>query len=297
MVMMNIAKSAVGSVRALLKKKGLKDAVDVTTKKAKAVSGKAKEAVAKAKPQVDRAVQATKTKAKTVTDKVKPAVQKAKEKVKPTVEKAKQTARAASVKARRKAGPKVRKNLRKAGEVAAAGTIGAGAVGLATAATPTLMGAGVGAGIGAGMADDPFKGMKRGAIAGGALGLAATGALTASLLKTSTPDEAKYTTKKDAGGSFVTNLGTGKNSNQFVSTKQLTGKDLDTVRRGIAIMDSILLSENPKARQKEFMEIAMFLNAKHGITSIQGRNLNIVMPQGLNERGNKNLLIRHEGKF
>ena len=40
MVMMNIAKSAVSGVRALLKKKGLKDAVDVTTKKAKAVTGK-----------------------------------------------------------------------------------------------------------------------------------------------------------------------------------------------------------------------------------------------------------------
>ena len=64
MVMMNIAKGAVSSVKALLKKKGLKDAVDVTTKKAKAVSSKAKEAVAKAKPKVDKAVQAVKTKAK-----------------------------------------------------------------------------------------------------------------------------------------------------------------------------------------------------------------------------------------
>tara|TARA_R100000234_G_scaffold81973_1_gene51681 strand:+ start:34 stop:924 length:891 start_codon:yes stop_codon:yes gene_type:complete len=292
MVMMNIAKSAVSSVRALLKKKGLKDAVDVTTKKAKAVSGKAKEAVAKAKPQVDKAVQATKAKVKPVTDKVKPAVEKAKAKVKPAVEKAKETAKAASVKARRKAGPKVRDAAKRVARGAAAAT--GGALGLAggLAAAPTLGGAALGATTGFVSAKDPVKGAKIGAGVGGALGLAATGALTASLLKTSTPDEAKYTTKKDAGGSFVTNLGTGKNSNQFVSTKQLAGKDLDTVRRGIAIMDSILLSENPKARQKEFMEIAMFLNMKHGITSIQGRNLNIVMPQGLNEKGNRNLLIR-----
>jgi uncharacterized protein YjbJ (UPF0337 family) len=278
MVMMNIAKSAVSSVRALLKKKGLKDAVDVTTKKAKAVSGKAKEAVAKAKPQVDKAVQATKTKAKTVTDKVKPAVEKAKAKVKPTVEKAKQTARAASVKARRKAGPKVRKNLRKAGEVAAAGTIGAGAVGLATAATPTLMGAGVGAGIGAGMTDDPFKGMKRGAIAGGALGLAATGALTASLLKTNQPKESGYTVKRLSDGRFSTTF-QDANANAVFSSKQLSPKDIADVRKNVAVLDSIVLGDKITFLEKqEFMARLNYLADKYGVNNITGKNLSVLIP-------------------
>jgi|TARA_R100000482_G_scaffold100508_1_gene43913 hypothetical protein len=258
----------------------------------KKIVGKAIKAAKKKKKDLE------KTKAgKKVKETVSKAAEKTKEQIKPSIEKIKKGARTASVKVRRKAGPKVREGVRKAAQVTAAGGIGAAGVAAATAATPTLMGAGVGAGIGAGLSKDPMKGLKKGGIIGGALGLAASAGLTASILKKSTPDEAQYTTKKDAGGSFVTQLGKGKNANIFTSSKQLTGKDLDIVRKGIAIMDSILLSDNPKSRQKEFMEIAMYLSAKHGITSIQGANLNVVIPQGLNEKGNRNLLVRHEGKF
>jgi len=296
---MAIGIAAKALAKKLLKNKSLKKAINVTTKQTsklkeavkvntKKVAGSAAVtgAVAKAKPAVVKAKEVTKK----AVEKTKETASKIKEKAKPAVDKTKKTVRAASVSARRKAGPNVRKNIRTAGQVGAAGALGAGAVGLATAATPTLMGAGVGAGIGAGISKDPIQGLKKGGIIGGALGAAATVALTASLLKSSTPQDSKIEIKKDANGSYVTSF-KDANNNLFASTKQISGKDLDEVRKGIAILDSIILSEDPRKQFKEFSKIAGYLNLKYGITTIQGKNLNIVMPQGLNERGNKNILI------
>lgn len=237
-------------------------------------------------------------KVKEAISKPKETIKKVKEQVKPTIEKVKQGKRKAVVMTKRKMGPVNRERLERAGRTAAVATGGTIGAGLGMAAAPTATGAALGGVIGATASkNNPLGGAVKGAAVGGALGLAASAGLAASILKSSTPDEAQYTTKKDAGGSFVTQLGKGKNANVFTSAKQLSGKDLDFVRKGIAIMDSILLSENPKSRQKEFMEIAMYLSAKHGITSIQGANLNVVIPQGLNEKGNRNLLVRHDGKF
>tara|TARA_R100001086_G_scaffold131606_1_gene68332 strand:- start:3137 stop:3988 length:852 start_codon:yes stop_codon:yes gene_type:complete len=278
MVMMNIAKSAVSSVRALLKKKGLKDAVDVTTKKAKAVSGKAKEAVAKAKPQVDKAVQATKAKVKPVTDKVKPAVEKAKAKVKPAVEKAKETAKAASVKARRKAGPKVRDTAKRVARGAAAAT--GGALGLAggLAAAPTIGGAALGATTGFVSAKDPVKGAKIGAGVGGALGLAATGALAASLIKTNQPKESGYTVKRLSDGRFSTTF-QDANANAVFSSKQLSPKDIADVRKNVAVLDSIVLGDNISFLEKqEFMARLNYLADKYGVNNITGKNLSVLIP-------------------
>lgn len=296
---MAIGIAAKALAKKLLKNKKLKKAINVTTKQTnklkeavkvntKKVSESAAvtSAVAKAKPTVKKAKEVSK---KTV-EKTKETASKIKEKAKPVLDKTKKAVRTASVSARRKVGPNVRKNLRTAKEVGAAGALGAGAVGLATAATPTLMGAGVGAGIGAGISKDPIQGLKKGGIIGGALGAAATVGLTASLLKSSTPQDSKIEIKKDANGSYVTSF-KDANNNLFASTKQISGKDLDEVRKGIAILDSIILSEDPRKQFKEFSKIAGYLNVKYGITTIQGKNLNIVMPQGLNERGNKNILI------
>mgnify|MGYP003132055346 CR=1 FL=1 len=289
---MAIGIAAKALAKKLLKNKSLKKAINVTTKQTnklkeavkvntKKVTGSAAVtgAVAKAKPAVKKAV-----------DKTKDAVAKVKEKAKPAVDKAKETARAASVKARRKAGPKVRDTAKRVARGTAAAT--GGALGLAggMAAAPTLGGAVLGATTGFVSAKDPIKGAKIGAGVGGALGLAATGALAASMLKSSTPKEAAVEIKKDSNGSYVTRF-KDDNNNLFASTKQISGKDLDEVRRGIAILDSILLSEDPRKQQRQFSQIAAYLNLKHGITTIQGKNLNIVMPQGLNERGNKNMLI------
>tara|TARA_R100001463_G_C3488970_1_gene217785 strand:+ start:63 stop:893 length:831 start_codon:yes stop_codon:yes gene_type:complete len=266
----------------------------------KKIVGKAIKAAKKKKKDLEKTkagkkVQESVSKA---TEKTKEGIKKVKEQVKPTIEKVKKSKRKAVVMTKRKMGPVNRERLERAGRTAAVATGGTIGAGLGLAAAPTATGAALGGVIGATASkNNALGGAVKGGAIGGALGLAASAGLAASILKTSTPDEAQYTTKKDAGGSFVTQLGKGKNANVFTSTKQLSGKDLDIVRKGIAIMDSILLSENPKSRQKEFMEIAMYLSAKHGITSLQGANLNVVIPQGLNEKGNRNLLVRHDGKF
>tara|TARA_X000001388_G_scaffold36499_2_gene25819 strand:+ start:10007 stop:10900 length:894 start_codon:yes stop_codon:yes gene_type:complete len=277
MVMMNIAKGAVSSVKALLKKKGLKDAVDVTTKKAKAVSSKAKEAVAKAKPKVDKAVQAVKTKAKPVTDKVKPAVEQAKAKVKPAVEKAKQTARAASVKARRKAGPKVRDTARRVARGTAAAT--GGALGMATglAVAPTVASGMLGATTGFVSAKDPIKGAKVGGAIGGALGLAATAGLTASLIKSGSPKESKFTTQKMANGLFSTSF-QDPSKNRVSSKKMLNDKDIADIKTQLAVLDSIVTSDDPKSQRSLFLQTVLYLNGKHGINMIEGNNLSIQLP-------------------
>ena len=282
MVMMNIAKSAVSSVRALLKKKGLKDAVDVTTKKAKGVSAKAKEAVAKAKPKVDKAAQAVKAKAKPVTDKVKPAVEKAKAKVKPAVEKAKKGAKAVG---------------RAAGTTAATiGTVGA-AVG-----APLGAAANVGAGKVVRATKDKvakMRGIPRkrsrenkalnelsdgvtGAVAGAAIGgigaLAATGALAASLIKTNQPKESGYTVKRLSDGRFSTTF-QDANANAVFSSKQLSPKDIADVRKNVAVLDSIVLGDNISFLEKqEFMARLNYLSDKYGVNNITGKNLSVLIP-------------------
>jgi hypothetical protein len=283
---MAIGIAAKALAKKLLKNKSLKKAINVTTKQTsklkeavkvntKKVAGSAAVtgAVAKAKPAVAKAKEVTKK----AVEKTKETASKIKEKAKPAVDKTKKTVRAASVSARRKAGPKVRKNIRTAGQVGAAGALGAGAVGLATAATPTLMGAGVGAGIGAGISKDPIQGLKKGGIIGGALGAAATVALTASLLKSSTPKEAEYNIRKLPDGRFTTTF-KDANANSVFSNKQLSAKETDEVRSLIAILDSIILSNDPSKRRKEFLETAQLLGGKYGISNISGKNLSIMMP-------------------
>ncbi len=273
-------RGAATAAKNLLKKKKLKKAINVTTEKTSALKNKARETATKVKPTIEK-----------VKEKAKPAVEKTKEVASKAGTKVKEAARTASVKARRKMGPEGRATAKRVGDaakIAVGGTLG-GALGMATA--PTAMGGILGAGVGATLSKDKkLRGAAIGGTAGAALGLAATAGLASSMLKSSTPKEAQYSQKKDASGSFVTSF-KDKNNNLFASTKQITGRDLDEVRKAIAVMDSIIMSEDPKSQRKEFMQLAAFLNTKYGITTIQGRNLNIVMPQGLNEKGNKNMLI------
>ena len=209
--------------------------------------------------------------------KIKETATKAGEKLQPTVEKIKKGVRTASVKARRKAGPKVREGVRKAAQVTAAGGIGAAGVAAATAATPTLMGAGVGAGLGAGLSKDPWKGFKTGGIVGGALGLAATAGLTASLFKSNTVPEQLYNYEKMGDGRIAINF-KGGNTNSVFSARHLNPKEVDDIKTRLAILDSIVLSTDPKSRSKEFKQQVGYLAKKYKISNITGKNLSIIIP-------------------
>jgi len=102
-------------------------------------------------------------------------------------------------------------------------------------------------------------------------------ALTASMIKSSTPKEAEYNIRKLPDGRFTTTF-KDANANSFFSNKQLSAKETDEVRSLIAILDSIIISNDPSKRRKEFLETAQLLGGKYGISNISGKNLSIMMP-------------------
>ena len=69
-----------------------------------------------------------------------------------------------------------------------------------------------------------------------------------------------------------------KNANVVFSAKQLNSKEVDDVRTQLAILDSIVLSDNPKARSKEFIQIATYLADEYKISNITGNNLSLIIP-------------------
>lgn len=56
-------------------------------------------------------------------------------------------------------------------------------------------------------------------------------------------------------------------------------KAVDDVRTRIAILDSIVLSDDPQKRKDEFKEHSMYLANKYGIYNIQGKNLSLNVPR------------------
>ena len=129
-----------------------------------------------------------------------------------------------------------------------------------------MTGAMVGAGVGGGL---------MGFGAGAAIGQGVS--LTASMLKSSAPKEAQYKQEKLPDGRFVTGY-SDANKNSVYSQKQLSSKETDEVRSLVAILDSIILSEDPSKRRKEFTATAQLLGGKYGISHITGKNLSILMP-------------------
>ena len=120
-------------------------------------------------------------------------------------------------------------------------------------------------------------------VAGGLMGYGAAAAitggvsLTASMIKSSAPKEAQYKQEKLPDGRFVTGY-SDANKNSVYSQKQLSSKETDEVRSLVALLDSIILSEDPSKRRKEFTETAQLLGGKYGISHITGKNLSIMMP-------------------
>jgi len=104
-------------------------------------------------------------------------------------------------------------------------------------------------------------------------------ALTASMVKSSTPKESEYDIKRMSDGRFSTTF-KDANANAVFSDKQLSSKETDQVRSYLAVLDSIILSDDPRKRKNEFLATLQVLKDQYGISNISGKNLSIMLPQG-----------------
>ena len=102
-------------------------------------------------------------------------------------------------------------------------------------------------------------------------------ALTNSIIKSTAKPEQEYTQKRLSDGRISTTYG-GKNGNAVFSEKLLTQKEVDEVRTQLAILESIVLSDDPRKQRDEFINTVLLLNKKYGINNITGKNLSIIMP-------------------
>ena len=98
-------------------------------------------------------------------------------------------------------------------------------------------------------------------------------ALTASMVKSTTPKEALFDVKKEPDGSFKTSFNDA-NKNVIVSNEQLSSKEMGIVRGAISGLDTILLSEDPR-KQRDMFNGYLTLLSKYGVTSINGKNLSV----------------------
>ncbi len=99
------------------------------------------------------------------------------------------------------------------------------------------------------------------------------------MLKSSTPKESEYDIKRLTDGRFTTTF-KDASRNAVFSSKQLSEKDINDVRKNLAVLESVVLSTNPSYLEKqEFMARLNYLNDKYGITNITGKNLSILIPQ------------------
>tara|TARA_B100001063_G_C16694372_1_gene518892 strand:+ start:19 stop:825 length:807 start_codon:yes stop_codon:yes gene_type:complete len=256
---MAIAVAARALAKKLLKNKKLKKAINVTTKQTNKLKNAAKSGAAKVAASgavTGAAAKATQV-GKTAMAKAKPAVQKLTEKTKPVLEKTKNVAKDTTTKA--------------------SAAVGAGVTATKKAATK---------------ATEKVKSLNKdkiinavggpitkGEVIGASAALTGLGAvaLTASMLKSSTPKESEYTVNRLRDGRFSTTF-KDKNANAVFSAQQLTAKEIDDVRTRLAILDSIVLSNDPSKRKQEFIETATYLATKYKISNITGNNLSLIIP-------------------
>lgn len=268
---MAITVAARALAKKLLKNKKLKKAINVTTEQTNklknaaksgaakvaasgAVTGAAakvtqagKAAMAKAKPAVDKAKKVSKQAVKATKEKAKPVLEKTKNVAKDTTTKA-SAAVGAGVAATKKAATKATAKVKSLDKDKIIDAVGG----------PTS------------------KAEAAGMVVGGATALGVA-ALTASMLKSSTPKEAEYTVNRLRDGRFSTTF-KDKNANAVFSAQQLTAKEIDDVRTKLAILDSIVLSNDPSKRKQEFIETATYLATKYKISNITGNNLSLIIP-------------------
>lgn len=104
------------------------------------------------------------------------------------------------------------------------------------------------------------------------------GALTASIMTSNNNPKSDYEMKRSGEGFQLKFNDEGKN--KILTGKALSQKQIDEVRSIITYMESIIVSDNPKARKKEFIA-AMDQLSGYGVNSVVGKNLMINMPQSL----------------
>ena len=302
---MAIVSGALKLGKKLLKNKSLQKALNITTKQTNKLKDVAKAGATKAgKATLKSTATATKAGAKKAMSATKAGAKKALKATKAGVKKASKVTGAAaaagvagaakSATSATKAGAKKVIEKTKAG-ASSVGTKLKDVADKSSGATLGGMASGISAGVSSGVASaksvgakgiasakklagkDPFT---AGMITQGAIDLPLTVgavALTASMMKSSAPKEAQYKQERLPDGRFVTGF-SDANKNNVYTQKQLSSKETDEVRSLVALLDSIILSEDPSKRRKEFTQTAQLLGGKYGVSHITGKNLSIMMP-------------------
>ena len=291
---MAIVSGALKLGKKLLKNKSLQKALNITTKQTNKLKDVAKAGATKAgKATLKSTATATKAGAKKAMSATKAGAKKALKATKAGIKKASTVTGAAAAgavgagakkvasKVSNKVPSNVKESVRKAGvktkdlgnKIRSDVDIGATAIGR----TAKSVGAKGLASARKAAAKNPFE---AGMITQGAIDLPLTVgavALTASMMKSSAPKEAQYKQERLPDGRFVTGFADA-NKNNVYTQKQLSSKETDEVRSLVALLDSIILSEDPSKRRKEFTQTAQLLGGKYGVSHITGKNLSIMMP-------------------
>ena len=146
-----------------------------------------------------------------------------------------------------------------------------GAKAIQAGTTKAKAGLGKAQGIAGGLADDTMAAIK--ANPSKAMGVGAAALLAPSLLKATMQTQQMYTYEKNPDGSFNLKF---KDGNVTTMKKYMySPQQVDDIRTRLAILDSIILSDDPYSRRKEFKKEALALAKRYGITSIQGKNLSL----------------------
>ena len=124
-------------------------------------------------------------------------------------------------------------------------------------------------------ADDTMSAIKSDPNKAAVIGAAAL--LTPSIMKATLKSQQMYTVEKNLDGGFDLKF---KDGNTITTDSfMFSPKAVDDVRTRIAILDSIVLSDDPQKRKDEFKEHSMYLANKYGIYNIAGKNLSLNIPR------------------
>ena len=125
------------------------------------------------------------------------------------------------------------------------------------------------------LADDTMAAIKSDPSKAAVIGAAAL--LSPSIMKATLKSQQMYTVEKNSDGGFDLKF---KDGNTITTDSfMFSPKAVDDVRTRIAILDSIVLSDDPQKRKDEFKEHSMYLANKYGIYNIQGKNLSLNVPR------------------
>lgn len=124
-------------------------------------------------------------------------------------------------------------------------------------------------------ADDTMTAIKSDPNKAAVIGAAAL--LTPSVLKSTLKSQQMYSYEKNADGGF--NLKFKDGNTVTTDSFMFSPKAVDDIRTRLAILDSIVLSDDPQKRRQEFKEQSMYLANKYGIYNIAGKNLSLNIPR------------------